>query len=210
MLTGSQIRAARALLGWEAAELAEKAGLARQSISHLETGASKPRAGSIERIETALAGAGIEFIGDTGVNLRANYRLLKGHDCYLQLLGEVYTTLHRKRGAEVLSICTDDSLSPPEVVAAIQRWHDAKIRCRFLSHENAKRFDFPLEEYHVIPARLFTNSVMVVFGDKVATLLREGSQNSGVTIVRDRNQADMLRGLFEIIWAHTAPAKARR
>jgi hypothetical protein len=39
---------------------------------------------------------------------------------------------------------------------------------------------------------------MVVFDDKVAALR---GLNAAVLVITDRNQADMLRGLFEMIWA---------
>ena len=208
MITGRQIRAARTLLKWYASDLADKTGLTRETISRIEDDAVQGREGSIEKILRAFDEGGVEFIGDRGVALRNdNYRLLEGTDCYLRLLDEVYQTLRSKPKAEVLSICTDDSASPPEVVQAIQRWHDAGIKCRFLSHEKAKRFDFPLREYRLLPARFFKNSVMVVFADKVATLR---GTNETVLVINDRHQADMLRGLFEMIWAAIACAEGGR
>jgi hypothetical protein len=146
---------------------------------------------------------GVRWIDDT-------IRTFEGPDAYLRLLDEVYQTLHRQTGAEVLSICTDDAVSPPEVTQAIQRWHDAGIKCRFLTHEKATRFDFALREYRLIPERYYTNSVMVVFADKVATLSED---NNAVIVVRDQSQANMLRGLFEMIWQQCpsprSPPKAR-
>jgi hypothetical protein len=112
--------------------------------------------------------------------------------------------MHRQPGAEVLSICTDDEVSPPEVVQAIQRWHDGGIKSRFLTREKATRFDFPLREYRLIPERFYTNSVMVVFDDKVATL---SEANNSVIIVRDIHQAKMLRGLFGMIWQQSPAPK---
>ena len=163
----------------------------------------QPRAGSLERIVGVLTQGGIEFIGDRGVALaNESYKLIEGSDCYIRLLDQIYHELRGKPGAEVLSICTDDSVSSPEVIQAIQRWHDAGLKCRFLSHERARRFDFPLREYRLIPSRFFTNSVMVVFADKVATLR---GVNDAVLVITDRDQADMLRGLVEMIWAQ-APA----
>jgi DNA-binding XRE family transcriptional regulator len=202
MITGHQIRAARALLDWGAERLAEEANLNRDTVHNIENGKVQARGASAERIMQVFTGQGIEFIGDRGVAfLHDNYRILEGPDCYLRLLDEVYHTLRGKPGAEVLSICTDDSVSPPEVVMAIQRWHEAGIKCRFLSHENATRFDFPLEEYRLISSRFFKNSVMVIFANKVATLR---GVNDTVLVVNDKDQTDMLRGLFELIWGHAA------
>jgi transcriptional regulator with XRE-family HTH domain len=187
MITPRQIRAARYLLGLDAEDLAAQTGLTRNTVSNIENGTVQPREASLERIVGVLTQRGIEFIGDRGVALvNENYRLIEGKDCYLRLLDQVYHALRGKPGAEVLSICTDDSVSPPEVIQAIQRWHDAGIKARFLSHERARRFDFPLREYRLIPPRFFTNSVMVVFEDKVATLR---GLNDAVLVITDRDQA---------------------
>ena len=67
-------------------------------------------------------------------------------------------------------------------------------------------FDYPFRDYRLIPKRYYTNSVMVVFGNKVGTL---SDANNSVIIVRDIHQANMLRGLFEMIWKESAlPASA--
>lgn len=76
MLVSEQIRAARALLGWSARELAERTGLHITTVQRLESG-SGPISGnirSIRRIHSALEAAGTEFIDDydgPGVRLRA-------------------------------------------------------------------------------------------------------------------------------------------
>lgn len=206
-VTSYQFRAARALKDWSLDDVEALSGVSRQTVYKFENGIHRLH----KETEAALLGLldthGIELIADRGVALRNdNYRLLEGPDCYLRLLDEVYQTLHGQAGAEVLSICTDDSVSPPEVAHAIQRWHDAGIPCRFLTHEYATRFDFPLREYRMIPHRFYTNSVMVVFADKVAVLR---GANDAVLVVRDKEKADMLRGLFEMIWLQSpAPARA--
>jgi len=192
MISGLQIRAARGLLDLSADELGKGVGLRRAAIHKLESGAVQPRAKNLADIVKFLEESGVEFIGERGVALRQeNYRLLD----------EVYQSLRGKPAAEVLSICTDDDLSPPEVVTALQRWHKAGIKCRFLSHEKATRFDFPLEEYRLIPHRFFRVSVMVVFENKVATVRLAGD---AILVVNDKDQADMLRGLFNLIWEKSA------
>jgi transcriptional regulator with XRE-family HTH domain len=194
---GKQVTAARSLAGWTAAVLADRAGVSRDTIMKIEAGKVQPREGTIGDIAQALAQVGVEF-SERGVRWMDDaLRVLEGSDAYLRLLDEVYQTLHQQQGAEVLSICTDDAVSPPEVVQAIQRWHDAGIKCRFLTREKATRFDFPLREYRVIPEKYYTNSVMLVYADNVATL---SDANDTVIVVRDADQANMLRGLFEMIW----------
>ena len=202
MINAEQIRAARALLDWSTGDLAQQTGLTVNGLNKIERGHVQPQRETLETIKRSLENAGVEFIGERGVALRLdNYRLLEGSGCYLTLLDEIYHVMRDRQDGEVLSICTDDSVSPPEVVAAIQRWHDAGIKCRFLSHEKATRFDFPLSEYRLISSQLFKNSVMIVYNSRIATLR---GTNASVLIVNDKDQADMLRGLFEMIWRQAA------
>ncbi|MBV9481127.1 MAG: helix-turn-helix domain-containing protein [Acidobacteria bacterium] len=75
MPTGYQIRAARDLLGWSVARLAQESGISERSISRAERFAGVPRmhALTVEALVSALQHAGIEFLmgGDVmGVQLR--------------------------------------------------------------------------------------------------------------------------------------------
>jgi transcriptional regulator with XRE-family HTH domain len=75
MPTGEQIRAARALLRWSAAELARRAHVSPTTIARCEAADGVPRVqvGTLERIRAALEAEGIEFqqnAGGFGVRLR--------------------------------------------------------------------------------------------------------------------------------------------
>ena len=65
MITSGQIRAARALNKWTGKELAEASGVAFSTLMRLETGEGVPgaQAKTLEAIQKAFEGAGIEFIG---------------------------------------------------------------------------------------------------------------------------------------------------
>lgn len=70
-MTNAQIRAARGLLNWTVRQLAEAAGVHRNTISNYETGRyTDPR--TLDAIRAALESAGVEFTnGDRpGVRLR--------------------------------------------------------------------------------------------------------------------------------------------
>jgi len=204
MPTGDQIRAARSLLGWKAEELAERAGVNRESVFRAERSKKghRPLAETMEKITRVLNDEGIVFIGLSGVDRHSeNYRVLEGADCYLRLLGEVKRVMLRHLDSEALFICVDDSVSTDEVRAANFDMRESGIRCRYLSAENAKKFDFDLKDYRVIPKEFYTNSVMIVYANRVATLR---GTNDAVLIVIDEDQANMLRGLFELIWLNSA------
>lgn len=69
-----QIRAARALLGWEQQQLAARAGLAVSTIRRIEglDGPIAARFATVESVRRAFEDAGVEFIGGPafGVRLR--------------------------------------------------------------------------------------------------------------------------------------------
>jgi len=65
MITGTQIRAARALIGWNSTELAANAGLSYATIQRAESVEAVPRiqANNLSAISQALESAGVVFVG---------------------------------------------------------------------------------------------------------------------------------------------------
>jgi transcriptional regulator with XRE-family HTH domain len=66
MITGAQMRAARALLGIDQRELAQRAGLSLPTIQRMESsdGVVRGNVDSLMKLVDALAAAGIELIGE--------------------------------------------------------------------------------------------------------------------------------------------------
>jgi transcriptional regulator with XRE-family HTH domain len=63
-LTGEQVRAGRALLGWDQAELAERANISIKTVKRLEATNGQVDARSEWAVKQALELAGIELIGE--------------------------------------------------------------------------------------------------------------------------------------------------
>lgn len=70
MITARQLRAARALLGFEQRELAEISGLSVPTIQRMEAsdGVIRGNVNSLMKLVSALDTAGIELIGDGAVS----------------------------------------------------------------------------------------------------------------------------------------------
>ncbi len=66
MISAAQIRAARALLGISAAELAEQADVDWSTVQRFESAEGVPpsRSGTLQRIKKTLENAGVAFLGD--------------------------------------------------------------------------------------------------------------------------------------------------
>jgi predicted transcriptional regulator len=70
MITASQLRAARALLGIDQPVLAQRAGLSLPTIQRMETsdGLIRGNVDSLTKVVQALEDMGIELIGDGGAS----------------------------------------------------------------------------------------------------------------------------------------------
>lgn len=79
LITPEQIRAARAMLKWRAADLAEKADLSLASIQRMERdeGVAHASAKNVEAVRKILDEAGIEFIPENGGGLGVRFKARK-------------------------------------------------------------------------------------------------------------------------------------
>lgn len=73
MITEGHLRAARALLGWQQADVAQSAGVSRATIGVYERSLEKAYGPTLAAIVHAYESAGIEFLFDPpGIRLRAD------------------------------------------------------------------------------------------------------------------------------------------
>ena len=66
----AQIRAARGLLNWSQGELAERAGVSKQSVTRIEIGATDPRLSTMTALNEAIRSAGVEMAEDINGTVR--------------------------------------------------------------------------------------------------------------------------------------------
>lgn len=81
MISGAQVRAARALVGWTVRELAQRAVVSIATVNMIEDAGGLPStaAANIAAIQATLEAAGIEFLGGDapGVRLHPKVRRRK-------------------------------------------------------------------------------------------------------------------------------------
>ncbi len=77
MITSGQIKAARALIGWTARELAQRAEIGFSTLIRLESEEGVPSSNvrTLEAIKKAFEDAGIEFIGEPNQGAGVRWRL---------------------------------------------------------------------------------------------------------------------------------------
>jgi len=60
-MTGAQVRAARAFLGWNQTQLCRAAGISRQTLNDIERNTGDPRRSSLNAVQNAFAQHGVHF-----------------------------------------------------------------------------------------------------------------------------------------------------
>lgn len=110
MITGRQIRAARALLDWSPITLAHKIGLTRESIGKIERNDVQPREGTLSDILRVFDQFGVEFTDNSGVRLKPQgVEVLIGSKGLQQFFNEVYEYA-RKYGGKIMQLGIDENL----------------------------------------------------------------------------------------------------
>lgn len=66
-MRGSQVRAARELLGMTREELSEATGVSRPTLRDIEAETGDPRRSSMEKVRTYLTSRGIRFMDEPGM-----------------------------------------------------------------------------------------------------------------------------------------------
>lgn len=204
MITKLQIRAARALLGWGAEELARHSDLTRETVSNIENGLVRGREGSLERIEHAFLANKIEFIEDRGVALKNDLIVtLSGENIFFRLLDDVIATLRNEENAEALFACVNDRLSPPTVVENYRRLRNENIKMRSLVKEGDTYLMGNLDEYRYLPEEFYHNNATVLYGNKFATMILDSKtgEDAGAVILHNIHIAEAQKNLFNLIWS---------
>ena len=70
LIYAAQIRAARGLLYWSQGELAERAGVSKQSVTRTEIGTTDPRFSTMTALNEAIRSAGVEMAEDVNGTVR--------------------------------------------------------------------------------------------------------------------------------------------
>lgn len=200
---GSQIRAARGLLGWTRDELAAKAKLTATAIKNIETDPTiSPHSGTIAALRNALHDAGVELI-ERGARFRDDSLLvLEGDNAYMLMLDDVF---HATRdGGEVLWFCSDDRSPLAGEIEAEERIRSSGTRFRCLIEAGNPVHRWAIEEYRTIPSEYFNHNLQVIYGDKVAQVINGGEK---ILIIHDSSLATTERNKFNMMWPLMRPLK---
>jgi transcriptional regulator with XRE-family HTH domain len=114
MISPSQIRAARALIGVKQSDLAKASGISLATLNNIERGIGDPRASTLDAIEQALHGAGVDMTTDP---------LTETVTLSVLSRPKAYETLYASQ--KILEILSDNSLTKVEEVLFFARHSDS-------------------------------------------------------------------------------------
>ena len=212
MITGRQIKAARALLDWDAAALAKAAGLSRETVSNIENSLVQARETTLADITRAFTDYGVEFIGNTGVQLKqgAVYSL-KGSEGFKKLMDEIYLAACDASAVDGRKpICVsnvDDRLFMKHLgdymLFHAKRMDDLKNAKVYVLVRENDFFTIPggkYLQYRWCPMQENGNVPFYVYGDKLAILMFSEARGVEIIIIASPQVAKVYREQFELLW----------
>lgn len=198
-----QIKMARDALDWDQSTLAAEADVSQSTIANIEQGKSEnPNTRTLNKIHAAFERHGVIF-QDGWPCPAPSMRIFTGKDWYIDLLNDVYYKLLDKRGAEYLTLCGDDKVSPSDVVNMIRKIRGAGIGMRQIVREGNTYLSGPVKEYRYMPKDRFSNHVTLIYGDHVAICDGTSENASGASravVFKDASLTRTWVNIFEHLW----------
>jgi transcriptional regulator with XRE-family HTH domain len=200
MLTdGKQIAAARQLLGWSQADLANRSGISKPTIIRMEKDLNSVKYDVQTHVKNAFSSENIDFI-DGGARIHQKIiHIIEGEDCYIKLLDDAFLSLKDTK-QEILKSGVDERRSSSAVTQKVKSMRELGIKSRSLIEEGNDYILGPLDEYRWMDKQLYNDSdVKLIYADKVAYFM-SWFDNLRVIIIQDEKISDESRRLFNFIW----------
>jgi DNA-binding XRE family transcriptional regulator len=210
LITGRQIRAARALLDISQDDLANAAGLTKQGISKIEDGSVQPREGTIADIMRVVNERGIEFTENEGVRRRPEgVEIYEGPARFDEFFDFLYEYLKHNGNCEVCLSISDQSLldkyrkDPSLHYKRVKALYDAGMIKKFrILASKSEYMNHPLfSVFKIQPEGGISPTGFWAFGDCLALISFIHSNPPYVVLLRSATIAESYRQAFNVAWA---------
>lgn len=202
----NQIKAARALLDWTVAQLAEKVGVGATTISAIETGRSAGSMEVLSKIFYAFQSAGIEIMDDGGVRpSQSRVSVYRGQDSFRAFYDDIYEVASTHENPDICVTNTNESIFDKwldwYVPIHEKRMEDLGIKLRVLikvGDQNLASATYCA--YRWVPEDQFIeNESLYIYGDRSA-FIEFQEKNVIVTVIKNEMVARSLRRIFDLSW----------
>jgi len=219
MVTGKQIRAARALLDWSAEQLAKQVGLSRESINKIEDGSVQPRAKNLADIVRVFDEHGLEFTDHSGVRFKPQgVEILYGREGLQRFFDGVYE--HAKRhGGEIMMFGIDETTFIQNIgnefsqdylrrmAAVSQSRGDLKVLA-IICEGDTNFCAAAYNEYRWISKDVFQAVPFYIYGETLAVMDFNAAQGPMIMLLKSRAVTNAYRKQFQAFWKMTHPPVA--
>jgi DNA-binding XRE family transcriptional regulator len=204
MITGRQIRAARALLEWSVDDLAQKAEVARSTIHTLESDTRQPHEKTVASILRIFDQHGVEFLDDEGVRIRKNQaRFFNGRAGYKQFLDHIYEAM--KDGGKIRQFNVSDGRTLPYAddyaAAHLERMKKIpNLDARVLTVEGDNNFPASYCKYRWLHK---ANKILIpyyVYNDYLAQAIYKSDHNVEIFSIHSKLLCQRYIEQFDLFW----------
>jgi transcriptional regulator with XRE-family HTH domain len=210
--SASQLRAARGLLDWSRAQLAEISGVSEPTIQRMETGGTTPHGKSVSSIIRAFEENGVEFMDDGGVRFRPEgIQIFEGRDGLIALMEDIYDTCRRGvAGDIVLAGAPEDEFQ--KILGAYDETYLANmssipgLKMRTLIKEgDTNVVSSSYSEYRWAPKEQFQAVPFYAYADKLAIIVFQTDPAPRIFRIQSKIISQAYRGQFESMWIQAKP-----
>jgi DNA-binding XRE family transcriptional regulator len=210
MITGRQIRAARGLLKWSCPDLAEKAGLTRETINKIEGDIIQPREGTLNDIIRTFDRHGIEFIDTTGVRIKPQgLEVLIGQPGLQKFFNDVYA-YERDHGGKIVQLGIDENLfwamgeefseaHRERMTKLVQERKDIQVQA-ILCHGDTNFIASDYNQYRWIAKEIFAPVPFYIYGDVLAIMDFQTVPAPTILVLKFPAITDAYRKQFAAFW----------
>jgi len=212
MPTGKQIRAARALLDWDAVDLATRVGIRRETVLSVENNTATPRSATVEKIVRVFNDAGIEFLDNAGVRHKLkNFESLEGSSGFGRFYEMVFDHLSKHGGDVCVGGVNEKLFTKYRPNAEIHRERMAELakkrqdfNMRILVREGDYNFvASKYATYRWCPKEYFSPTSFYVFGNNLALISFDTDPAPLVLFIQSGSFAEAYRQAFNFAWANS-------
>ncbi len=203
---GKQIRAARALAGWERVDLAQKTGLSSVTIRYIENETNSAKKETMERVIEAFRNVSIEFTENDGVRrLPMGIEIFEGRDRFEDFMTFMYEYLEHFGGDVCVYIQDEGLLQRTRKNIETHRARMAalaetgKIRGRILSAKGEEKSGWAeLRRMPLVPD--MPQVSFHTFGDNLALISFDYKTPPYVVLHKSGPFASVYKSAFDAAW----------
>lgn len=212
-----QIRAARAMLNWSQQDLADAAGVSKDTVKNYELSLNKPNSQTMTRIVGAMERSGIEFTADGGIRPgRERIKTLTGEEGLRTLMDLVYQSCMDEKDRHIIVANVKEHLYTKWLgsYAPLHRERMSGLEnifpMRILIHEGQRdqvtRFSYV--HYRAVDDRYFGDTCVYCFGHHLA-LLNMDDNACTITLIDNKAVNETMRKMLDMVWENADPLDDR-